>query len=129
MEMHETPEEKSGHIPEREQIQAVEMASVLFLDIVSYSIQPMDVQSQLINQLQQIVRGTEQVKIASSYGDLLLLPTGDGMAMVFFHNPIAPVLCAIEIARVLKQHHHLGLRMGIHSGRSTATPISKTNST
>jgi serine/threonine protein kinase len=96
--------------------QSVEMASVLFLDIVSYSMQPMERQSQLLTALQQIVRGTEDFKIANSGGNLISLPTGDGMAMVFFHDPIAPVRCAIEISEALKQNLALQLRMGIHSG-------------
>jgi len=96
--------------------QSVEMASVLFLDIVGYSMQPMEKQSRLITGLQQIVRGTEDFKIANSCGNLISLPTGDGMAMVFFHDPIAPVRCAIEISEALKQNLALQLRMGVHSG-------------
>jgi class 3 adenylate cyclase len=92
------------------------MASVLFLDIVSYSMQPMERQSRLLTELQQIVRGTEDFKIANTSGNLISLPTGDGMAMVFFHDPIAPVRCAIEISEALKQNLALQLRMGIHSG-------------
>jgi hypothetical protein len=78
--------------------------------------QPMERQSQLLTALQQIVRGTEDFKIANSGGNLISLPTGDGMAMVFFHDPIAPVRCAIEISEALKQNLALQLRMGIHSG-------------
>ncbi len=96
--------------------QSVEMASVLFLDIVSYSMHPMDRQSRLLTELQQIVRSTEDFKIANASGNLISLPTGDGMAMVFFHDPIAPVRCAIEISQALKQNLALQLRMGIHSG-------------
>jgi serine/threonine protein kinase len=96
--------------------QSVEMASVLFLDIVSYSMQPMEKQSRLLTELQGIVRGTEDFKIANSCGNLISLPTGDGMAMVFFHDPIAPVRCAMEISEGLKQNPALQLRMGVHSG-------------
>ena len=95
---------------------SVEMASVLFLDIVSYSTHPMEGQSRLLTELQQIVRGTEDFKIANSCGNLISLPTGDGMAMVFFHDPIAPVRCAMEISEAVKQNPSLQLRMGIHSG-------------
>jgi serine/threonine protein kinase len=95
---------------------SVEMASVLFLDIVSYSMQPMERQSRLLTELQGIVRGTEDFKISNSCGNLISLPTGDGMAMVFFHDPIAPVRCAMEISEALKQHPELQLRMGVHSG-------------
>ncbi len=96
--------------------QSVEMASVLFLDIVSYSMQPMEGQSRLLTGLQEIVRGTEQFKAANSGGNLISLPTGDGMAMVFFHDPIAPVRCAMEISEGLKQNPAIQLRMGVHSG-------------
>jgi len=95
---------------------SVEMASVLFLDIVSYSMQPMERQSRLLTELQGIVRGTEDFKISNSCGNLISLPTGDGMAMVFFHDPIAPVRCAMEISEALKQNPALQLRMGVHSG-------------
>src|ERR1700682_354966 len=96
--------------------QAVEMASILFLDIVSYSTQPMDQQSRAITQLQQSVRGTQQLKLASARGDLLSLHTGDGRALVVFHDPVAPIQCAIEIAGALKHDRGLPLRMGVHSG-------------
>src|SRR5260370_25593452 len=92
------------------------MASVLFLDIVSYSMQPMEEQSRVLTELQEIVRGHEDFKIANSCGNLISLPTGDGMAMVFFHDPIAPVRCAMEISEALKQNQALQLRMGVHSG-------------
>jgi class 3 adenylate cyclase len=99
-----------------EQPQPVEMASILFLDIVSYSTQPMDQQSRSITRLQQTVRETAQFKQATARGDLLSLPTGDGMALVYFHDPVAPIQCAIDIARALKQDQALPLRMGVHSG-------------
>ena len=92
------------------------MASILFLDIVSYSTQPMDQQSRSITRLQQLVRETAQFKQATARGDLLSLPTGDGMALVFFHDPVAPIQCAIDIARALKHDQALPLRMGVHSG-------------
>ncbi|HEY6393696.1 MAG TPA: adenylate/guanylate cyclase domain-containing protein, partial [Bryobacteraceae bacterium] len=95
---------------------SVEMASVLFLDIVGYSMHPMERQSRLLTELQQIVRRAEDFKISNSCGNLISLPTGDGMAMVFFHDPIAPVRCAFEISEALKQNPALQLRMGVHSG-------------
>jgi hypothetical protein len=69
-----------------------------------------------MTELQQIVRGTEQFRIANSCGNLISLPTGDGMAMVFFHDPIASVRCAIEISEALKRNLAIQLRMGVHSG-------------
>jgi adenylate cyclase len=94
----------------------VEMATILFLDIVGYSLKPMDQQSSSITQLQQIVRGTEQFKIATARNALVSLPTGDGMAIVFFQDPVAPVQCAITIAQALKRDPNFGLRIGVHSG-------------
>src|SRR5256885_10213220 len=64
----------------------------------------------------QIVRGTEQVRLAEAEGKLLRLPTGDGGALVFRTNPEAPVLCALEISKALKSHPELHVRMGVHSG-------------
>jgi class 3 adenylate cyclase/tetratricopeptide (TPR) repeat protein len=109
MDFHGLPE------PEPTQKQA-EMASVLFLDIVSYSLQPMDKQSQLIMQLQDIVKAAEQFKMASRGDGRLSLPTGDGMAIVFLHDPVAPVRCAIEISQTIKRGSSLPLRMGVHIG-------------
>jgi class 3 adenylate cyclase len=96
--------------------QAVEMASILFLDIVGYSLQPMDQQSSSITQLQQIVRGTGQFQTATSQKSLISLPTGDGMAIVFFNDPVAPVECAIAIAQALQRAPNFALRTGVHSG-------------
>ena len=93
-----------------------EMASVLFLDIVGYSLQPLERQGELIATLQQVVRGTTQFKQASSSGDLICLPTGDGMALVFFRDPVSPVRCAVEIATMLRDTSQAPLRMGIHTG-------------
>src|SRR5438552_9305751 len=93
-----------------------EIGHVLFIDIVGYSKLLINEQSEQIQTLRQIVRGTEQVRIADAEGKLLRLPTGDGAALVFRTTPEAPVLCAVEIAKALKNHPELGVRMGIHSG-------------
>src|SRR6202030_1227674 len=93
-----------------------EIGHVLFLDIVGYSKLLITEQSERIQKLKEIVRGTEQVRIAETEGKLLRLPTGDGGALVFRTSPEAPVLCALEIARALKSHPELQVRMGIHSG-------------
>jgi hypothetical protein len=92
------------------------MAYVLFMDIVAYSQLPMDRQSERISQLVDIVRSTAEFKRASDSDQIISLPTGDGMALVFFQNPIAPVQCATEVSRVLKTHPELQLRMGVHTG-------------
>src|SRR5438034_4610608 len=94
----------------------LEIGHVLFMDVVGYSKLLLDEQRELQQQLTQIVRNTEQVRAAESAGKLIRIPTGDGMALVFFNSPETPVRCAIEIAKKLKEHPELRLRMGIHSG-------------
>jgi tetratricopeptide (TPR) repeat protein len=93
-----------------------EIGHVLFIDIVGYSKLLITEQSEQIQKLKEIVRGTEQVRLAEAEGKLLRLPTGDGGALVFRTTPEAPVLCALEIAKSLKVHPELRVRMGIHSG-------------
>src|SRR5205814_6861255 len=73
-------------------------------------------QSEQLQKLKEIVRGTEQVRLAEAEGKLLRLPTGDGGALVFRNTPETPVLCALEISQSLKDHPELRVRMGIHSG-------------
>jgi TolB-like protein/Tfp pilus assembly protein PilF len=94
----------------------LEIGHVLVIDIVSYSKLLITEQSELLQTLKQIVRGTEQFRLAKAKRKLLGLPTGDGGALVFRTSPEAPVLCAIEISRELKRHPELRVRMGIHSG-------------
>src|SRR3954447_3026683 len=93
-----------------------EIGHVLFIDIVGYSKLLINEQSDQIQRLKEIVRGTEQVRLAAGEGKLLRLPTGDGGALVFRNSPDAPVKCALEISKVLKKHPALRVRMGIHSG-------------
>jgi TolB-like protein/Tfp pilus assembly protein PilF len=93
-----------------------EIGHVLFIDIVGYSKLLINEQSEQIQTLKEIVRGTEQVRLAEAEGKLLRLPTGDGGALVFRNSPEAPVLCAMEIAKALKSHPELHVRMGVHSG-------------
>jgi TolB-like protein/Flp pilus assembly protein TadD/class 3 adenylate cyclase len=93
-----------------------EIGHVLFIDIVGYSKLLITEQSDQLQTLRQIIRGTEQFKKAEAEGKLLRLPTGDGGALVFRNSPEAPVLCALEISQALKSHPELKVRMGIHSG-------------
>jgi eukaryotic-like serine/threonine-protein kinase len=93
-----------------------EIGHVLFIDIVGYSKLLINQQSEQLETLKTIVRGTEQFKKAEAEGKLLRLPTGDGSALVFRTTPEAPVLCAMEIGKELKKHPELHVRMGIHSG-------------
>ena len=94
----------------------LQIGHVLFMDLVGYSTLLLDEQRQYLEQLTEIVRGTEQVRSAKEAGKLIQLPVGDGMALVFFDSPEAPVRCAIEISKKLKEYPQLKLRMGIHSG-------------
>jgi TolB-like protein len=93
-----------------------EIGHVLFIDIVRFSTLLINQQSEQLETLKRIVRGTEQFRTAEAKGELLRLPTGDGGALVFRNSPEAPVLCALEIAKALKDHPELHVRMGIHSG-------------
>ena len=102
--------------PEQSADVKFEIGHVLFIDIVGYSKLLINEQSQQIQKLKEIVRGTEQFRLAEAEGKLLRLPTGDGGALVFRNNPEAPVLCAMEISKELKKHPELKVRMGIHSG-------------
>ena len=94
----------------------LEIGHVLFMDIVGFSKLLVDEQSNCSRRLNQIVRNTDQFRAAEAEGKLIRLPTGDGMVLVFFTSPEAPMRCAVEIARALKDCSDFGLRMGIHSG-------------
>src|SRR5438132_13234470 len=93
-----------------------EIGHVLFIDIVGYSKLLINEQSEQIQKLKEIVRGQEQFRLAEAEGKLMRLPTGDGGALVFRNSLEAPVLCALELAKALKSHPKLHVRMGIHSG-------------
>jgi eukaryotic-like serine/threonine-protein kinase len=92
------------------------MAHVLFMDIVAYSALHMDRQQQLLHDLQEAVRKTSAFNRAQFEDQLIRLPTGDGMALVFFRDPEAPVRCALELTKILRDHAEIKLRMGIHTG-------------
>ena len=94
----------------------LEIAHVLFMDIVGYSKLLTDQQRGLLNELNKIVRETPQFKQAETVSKLIRLPTGDGMALAFFTNPEAALKCAIEINQEIRNHPELPLRMGLHSG-------------
>src|SRR6059058_5118451 len=94
----------------------LEIAHVLFIDIVGYSKLSINEQNAAVDELTQIVRATEQFRRADASERLIKIATGDGMALVFYTSPEAPVQCAVEISRALKEHPRLQLRMGIHSG-------------
>ena len=94
----------------------LEIAHVLFMDIVGYSRLLTDEQSEALQELNQIVRGTEAAREADAEGQLTILPTGDGMALVFTGSVEEPVECALEISHALRAQPSLPVRMGIHSG-------------
>jgi len=93
-----------------------EIGHVLFIDIVGYSKLLIHEQSERLQRLREIARATEQFRAAEAEGKLLRLPTGDGGALVFRDSPEAPVTCALEMSKALKNHPDLRVRMGIHSG-------------
>src|SRR5881398_2243504 len=95
---------------------ALEIAHVLFIDIVGYSKLSINDQRAAIDELTQAVRASEQFQNAEAGARLIKIPTGDGMALVFYKSPEEPVKCALEISRALKEHPKLQLRMGAHSG-------------
>src|SRR4029077_4001147 len=94
----------------------LEIAHVLFIDIVGYSKLSVGDQHGAVQELTRIVRASQEFQRAEAASRLSRIPTGDGMALAFYTSPEAPVQCAVEISRALKQQPHLQLRMGIHSG-------------
>src|SRR5216117_4578652 len=94
----------------------LEIAHLLLIDVVGYSKLLVNEQIELLQELKQIVRSTESFRAAEARNELIRVPTGDGMALLFFHNPEEPVRCALEISKALQDHPHIQVRMGIHSG-------------
>jgi len=94
----------------------LEIAHVLFIDIVGYSKLSINKQQAAVDELNEIVKASGEFQKADAAGRLIKIPTGDGMALVFYTSPEAPAQCAIEISRAVKGHPRLQLRMGIHSG-------------
>src|SRR5207248_7941913 len=99
----------------RKEIQ-LEIAHVLFIDIISYSKLSINDQHAAVEELNQMVRASEQFQRAEGANRLIRIPTGDGMVLAFYTSPEAPAQCTVEISRALKEHPRLQLRMGIHSG-------------
>jgi class 3 adenylate cyclase len=94
----------------------LEIAHILFVDIVEYSKLLTDEQSEALQELNQIVRNTEAAREAEAVGQLIILPTGDGMALVFTGSVEGPAECALEVSQALHAQPSLPVRMGIHSG-------------
>src|SRR5437879_9988275 len=94
----------------------LEIAHVWFIDVVAYSKLSINQQRAVVDELTEVVRGSDQFQKAEAAERLIKIPTGDGMGLVFHTSPEAPAQCAVEISRALKEHPRLQLRMGVHSG-------------
>ena len=94
----------------------LEIAHILFIDTVGYSKLSMNHQRAVVDELTGVARSSAQCQSAEAAGRLIKIPTGDGMALVFYTSPEAPAQCAVEISRAVKEHPRLQLRMGVHSG-------------
>src|SRR5215212_5056999 len=94
----------------------LQIAHVLYMDLVGYSVLHLDEQAACRRDLQLLVRGSAEFRRAEAQGELICSPSGDGMALVFLRDPEAPVQCALEIARTLPLYPRIRLRMGIHTG-------------
>jgi TolB-like protein/class 3 adenylate cyclase len=109
MNAQDTPAETTPDLP-------LEIAHLLLIDIEGYSKLLIDEQIQFLKEVNQIVRSTECFRAAERAGKLTRVPTGDGMALLFLRSPEEPVRCALEISKTLKDHPHIRVRMGVHSG-------------
>jgi len=107
--LHDTPAEPTPDLQ-------LEIAYILLIDVVGYSKLLVNEQVKLLQRLNEIVRSTECFRAAEARGELIRVPTGDGMALVFFHSPEEPAQCALEISKALQDHPSIRLRMGVHSG-------------
>src|SRR5947208_15318468 len=107
-------------MPEELKAKRMEIAHVLFIDIVGYSARLTDEQQALVDELNQIVRSSDEFNKAAAAGRLMKIPTGDGMALIFYNSPEQPVNCALEISRALRNSSDLPVRMGVHSGPVSA---------
>jgi TolB-like protein/Tfp pilus assembly protein PilF len=105
----DTPSEPTGDLQ-------LEIAHLLLIDVVGYSKLLVNEQIELLQELNQIARSTESFRAAEATGKLIRLPSGDGMALLFFRSPEEPAHCALEISRALHDHPRIQLRMGVHSG-------------
>src|SRR5213592_475506 len=107
-------------MPEDPKTKRMEIAHVLFIDIVGYSARLTDEQQALVDELNQIVRSSDEFNKAAAADRLIKIPTGDGMALIFYNSPEQPVNCALEIGRALRNSSDLPVRMGVHSGPVSA---------
>jgi class 3 adenylate cyclase len=115
---HDTLVESNPDLP-------LEIAHLLLIDVVGYSKLLVDEQIELLQKLNQIVRSTECFRMAENSGSFIRVPTGDGMALLFFRSAEEPVRCALDISRTLQDHQHIQVRMGVHSG--PVNPVTDVN--
>jgi len=127
---HSSANRTSGNLMAETQLDFhLEIAHVLFIDIVGYSRLLINEQAEVLQQLNQIVRNTSQFRKAEASGELIRLPTGDGMILVFLHSAEAPVQCAIEISDGLRSYPKSGYEWESTVDRSIRLPTSTTNQT
>src|SRR5260370_28690603 len=100
----------------------LEIAHLLLIDVVGYSKLLVDQEIEFLQELNQIVRNTECFRAAEASGKLIRMPTGDGMALLFFRSAEEPVRCALEICKTLQNYPHIQVRMGVHSGPVNRVP-------
>jgi TolB-like protein/class 3 adenylate cyclase/cytochrome c-type biogenesis protein CcmH/NrfG len=100
----------------------LEIAHLLFIDVVGYSKLLVNEQIDVLQKLNQVVRATERFRVAEASDKLIRVPTGDGMALLFFRSPEEPVRCALEISRALQGQSQIQVRMGVHSGPVNRVP-------
>jgi class 3 adenylate cyclase len=98
----------------------LEIAHVLFIDIVGYSKLSVNEQHGRLEELNAIVRASKTFQNAEATGQLLKVTSGDGMALLFYESPEEPAQCAVEISRAFKEYPRLQIRMGVHSGQVAA---------
>ena len=103
----------------------LEIAHLLLIDVVGYSKLLVNEQIELLQELNHIVRETQSFRAAEASDKLIRVPTGDGMALLFYRSPEEPVRCALEISKALQGHPLIQLRMGVHSG--PVNPVTDVN--
>lgn len=99
----------------------LQIAHVLFIDLVGYSKMLIDEQRERMTVLTRVIRNAAAFRAAEAANKLIRLPSGDGMALAFFDKLEAPVLCAMQISTALRAHPEVQVRMGVHSGPVGAT--------
>ena len=87
-----------------------------FMDIVGYSKKSTAMQKKVMDDLIAIVKGTQGYQQAQRQGKLIILPTGDGMALVFFNSVHAAFKWAVDVGKKCYKSSDIGLRNGLYTG-------------